>query len=567
MLTDLHVRGLGVIPELSVHFEGGMTALTGETGAGKTLLVHALQLVLGGRAQADDIRSGDEEAIVEARFESDAGETTLARTIARRGRSRAWLDGRMAPLTALADVAQGLVDICGQHDRQSLLSQRGQRTLLDAFAGADLGPLADARRSVRELRMRAEALGGSARERARQVDLLAYQVAEIEAAHIDDLAEDEALESQETLLANAATLRACGMDALTALRGRPGPGGEGETSVVDRLMEAARAVTGHARGAASRPQAPTPEGVSGSDLAGLDHVGGRLRTAVREVDEIETALRHIVESLEDDPTRLEAVQERRRLLAGLRRKYGESLADVVAFADAARASLEEIGAKEREASELDARFAEAEGQLAAERTALCEVRTRAAPQLVHAVRTRLRALAMPDADVEVVVDTTGEVSFHLSANRGEPALALSDVASGGELARTMLALRLVVDGGAPTMLFDEVDAGVGGAAALALGASLHEVAQHRQVLVVTHLPQVAAAADHQIAVRKVTGADGRAAVLTEELDPGSRVVELSRMLSGHPDSATARAHAEELLATGAATIFAPPSAKPRCKSR
>ena len=552
MLRELHVRDLGVIGDLSLTLGPGMTALTGETGAGKTLLVHALQLVVGGRAVPGLVRAGAEEALVEARFDTPpdedpgappdeagaraaaGGERMLARAVPVSGRSRAWVDGRMAPVGALAELGAELVDIHGQHEQQSLLSVAGQRAALDAFARADLAPLASARGALREIEARLEALGGDARERARQVDLLRYQVAEIDAARISDAGEDAALAEEEERLAGMAAIRRAAADAVAALAG----------------MDGGTGAEGGASGLVS---------VALGALVGTPTLGAwarRLRDAAAELDDVAGELRKAAETWEEDPVRLEEVQARRRLFGDLRRKYGETLADVLAYRDAARASLEELEGQEAEAAALEARRKDAAQAVHDEERRLRALRAAAAGALGAAVTERLRQLAMPDAQLHVVVGEEGAgdaVQLLLAANRGEPAQPLARVASGGELARTMLALRLVVEGGAPTMLFDEVDAGVGGAAALALAGALRAVAARRQVLVVTHLPQVAAFADCQVAVRKTVDGTGRTVTTAEVLEPAARVVELSRMLSGHPDSPTARAHAEELLQAAASS--------------
>jgi len=536
VLRELHVRDLGVIGDLTLELTEGMTALTGETGAGKTLLVHALQLVLGGRAVPGLVRSGAREALVEARFEpgpDGAEERILARSVPRTGRSRAWLDGRMVPVGALGELAAGLVDIHGQHEQQSLLGVAGQRAALDAFAGSDLAPLVRARAELAEVRRRLGALGGDARERARQADLLRYQVAEIDVARITDVGEEEALAEEASRLAAMTAIREAAAQALVAVRGVDGGAGP-EAGATGLALSALAAI---------------------SPFGALDDLAARVRAAAAELDDVATELRVVAETWEEDPARLEEVQSRRRLLQDLRRKYGETLADVVTYGASARASLEELEAREAEAALLEERRGGAERAVVAEERALRAVRARAAEGLGAAVSERLQDLAMPGAELSVTVGEEGAgdaVQFLLAANPGEPAQPLSRVASGGELARTMLALRLVVDGGAPTMLFDEVDAGVGGAAALALARALRDVAGRRQVLVVTHLPQVAAFAGRQIAVRKSSDARGRTVTSAHALGPDERIVELSRMLSGHPDSATARAHAEELL-TGAAS--------------
>jgi DNA repair protein RecN (Recombination protein N) len=550
VLRELHVRDLGVIGDLAIEVGPGMTALTGETGAGKTLLVHALQLVLGGRAVPGLVRAGAAEALVEARFDREPqsdgadgsdrtdgadGERILARAVPVAGRSRAWVDGRMAPAGALAELGAGLVDIHGQHDQQSLLSVAGQRAALDAYAGSDLAPLVEARAALHEIRVRLATLGGDERERARQRDLLRYQVTEIEAARIEDVGEDAALAEEEARLAGMSAIREAAAGAVAALRGADGSSGD-DGGASGRAGSALSALSPH---------------------PALEDLARRLRGALAELDDVAGELREVAETWEEDPSRLEEVQARRKLLADLRRKYGETLADVAAFGAAARSSLAGLEDEEAEAALLEEREADAARAVHDAELVLRATRADAAPSLGAAVTEKLRRLAMPDAELVVTVGEDGagdSVQFLLAANRGEPAQPLGRVASGGELARTMLALRLVVEGGAPTMLFDEVDAGVGGAAALALARALRDVASARQVLVVTHLPQVAAFADRQIAVRKHVDDGGRTVTSAEDLGPEARVVELSRMLSGHPDSATARAHAEELLTVGAAAV-------------
>lgn len=527
MLTDLRVRDLGVIEDLTLRLGPGMTALTGETGAGKTLLVEALSLVLGGRATADLVRAGAREALVEVRFELPGPEElVLARSVPSEGRSRAWVNGRMAPLSALVEAGGELVDLHGQHEQQSLLSAAAQRRALDAFAGADTRPLTEARRQQRQIEASLATLGGDPSERARRLDVLRHQVAEITAAAIGDLDEEEELAAEEERLADLTALRLAASAALTAV--------EGNGEVLD----------GTALGAL---------GAAVVALGGrvpLAEWEGRLRTAMTELADVASDLRHVVDSWEDDPVRLGEVQARRRLLADLRRKYGPSLADVVRFAAEARGQIEQLEQAEAGVAALEAAL---EGARAAvERAAgqLRQVRRRAAPLLAAEAGGRLRDLAMPGARFEIEVDDSGAgdgVHFLLGANVGEPLQPLARVASGGELARAMLALRLVTSGGPGTLVFDEVDAGVGGEAALALARALQEVATSRQVLVVTHLAQVAAFADHQVAVRKRTKG-GRTITEAARLSGEARVVELSRMLSGHPDSPTARAHAEELLA-------------------
>lgn len=524
MLVELRVRDLGVIESVFLDLGPGMTALTGETGAGKTLLVDALELLVGGRADPSLVRPGATEALVEGRFTIDDDEVILARAVPAQGRSRAWIDGRMAPVSALAEAGARLLELHGQHSQQSLLDATAQRRALDAFAGTDLGPLAAARAQRRALQAELDALGGDDRTRARQADLLRYQLDEIDAATLDDPGEDDALAAEEERLAEAAAHREAAATALAALDS----GERGGPSVIDLLGAARAALEGR------------------GPLSGLAQ---RLASLQADAADVSTDLRHVVETWEEDPQRLQEVQARRQLLRELSRKYGEGVPGVLAFADEARRLLVELDAAEERSGRLVVELESADAEVAAAEAVVGAARRHAAPELALAVQARLQSLAMPHARVEVTVaepEPGDDVTFLLGANPGEAVLPLAKVASGGELARAMLALRLVLTDAPPTLVFDEVDAGVGGEAAQAVGSALAEVAQRHQVLVVTHLAQVAACAQQQLGVRKEV-ADGRTVANAAVLEDESRVVEVARMLSGRPGSATARRHAEELL--------------------
>jgi DNA repair protein RecN (Recombination protein N) len=527
MLLEVHVRDLGVIDDLVLVLGPGMTALTGETGAGKTLVVEAIELLVGARADPVLVRPGTEEARVEGRFvdgpTAEAGaEMVLARAVPRTGRSRAYVDGHLATVAELAEHGRGLVDLHGQHAHQSLLAPRVQREALDRFAAVDLGPLAGARARRAEVDSALAGIGGDSRARAREIDLLRYQVAELDAAGLDDPDEDERLEAMEELLAGAESHREAGAAAYDALVAEGGAG--------DGVGRAVAACAGH------RP---------------LAEVERRLRAVAAEVAEAAADLRGAGEAIPIDPDRLEEVRTRRRLLGELRRKYGERLSDVLAYASEARSRLSELEGHDQRVAALEAERAQTDAALRSTAAAVGRARRAAAPSLAAAVEGNLRSLALPRARFEVAVgddDPGDEVTFLLGANPGEAALPLAKVASGGELARTCLAARLVLTEAPPTRVFDEVDAGVGGEAALAVGRALAELAARHQVLVVTHLPQVAAFADHQVAVTKEERG-GRTVARAGALDGRERVVELSRMLSGQPTSSTAHGHAEELLAT------------------
>ena len=524
MLTELRIRDLGVIADTTLVLDGGMTAVTGETGAGKTMIVEAVELLVGGRADPVLVRPGAVEAWVEGRFVVGDEEVVLARAVPASGRSRAYLDGRMVPVGALAEAGAELVDLHGQHAHQSLLSASSQRAALDTFASVDHGPRRVAVDRLRSLDEELTAAGGDPHARAREVDLLRFQVAELKAAALADPGEEAALAAEEDVLACAAEHREAALAAHAALAG------DGAAS--DALGQAVAAVSGR------------------SPFAELE---ARLRGLAAELAEAASDIRTTGEHIDEDPERLAAVRSRRQLLRDLCRKYGDTLADVIAFAVDAERRLADLEAHDQRAAELQAERESDAAVLAGAERAIGAARRNAAPALAASVEWHLRELAMAKARFEVAVggeDAGDDVTFLLSANAGEPLLPLSKVASGGELARAMLGARLVLAGGAPTMVFDEVDAGIGGEAAVAVGRSLAALAAAHQVLVVTHLPQVAAFADHQVVVTK-DERDGRTVAEAGRVDGKRRVVELSRMLSGQPASATARDHAEELLAAAA----------------
>ena len=533
MLTEIRVRDLGVIEDLALRLGPGMTALTGETGAGKTLLVEALELLVGGRADAQLVRAGAELAIVEGRFVGESGaELVLARELPADGRSRAYLDGRMATAQALSEVGAALVDLHGQHAHQSLLHQGAQRLALDHFADVDLSEVEGIEDRLRRLDERLTELGGDARTLAREVDLLRFQLDELDAAGLEDALEEDRIAEEAEILSRAWELRRATEEARSVLAGGDDPDGAGA-----RGREAGASVlVGGVSAVLRRHRA-------------LADLGDRLAAAGAELEDVAEELRRRAEGFEDDPERLAVLQSRRRLLGELRRKYGESLGAVIEFREEVRGRLADLEAGESRRREIEAERRSLAAALEAAEGRLADRRREAAPRLASAIESHLRELALERARFEVeAAGRRGElVRFLFGANAGEPALALSKVASGGELARAMLATRLVLSEAPPTLVFDEVDAGVGGQAARAVGRALSEIAADHQVLVVTHLAQVAAFADAQIAVHKeVRG--GRTIAAATPVTGEARLRELSRMLSGQPDSSAARRHAEELLA-------------------
>ncbi|HZP30471.1 MAG TPA: DNA repair protein RecN [Acidimicrobiia bacterium] len=526
MLVELHVANLGIVDDLTLLVAPGLTAITGETGAGKTLLVEAVELLLGARADASLVREGAPEARVEGRFvDDDGGERVLARVVPADGRARAYVDGRLATAGELAAVGATLVDLHGQNSHQSLLAPAVQRAALDRFAGTPaaqaLHELRTARDDARAATAELASLGGDARARARELDLLRFQIDEIEQAVIDDPAEDVTLEAEEALLRDAAGHRAALAAAYDALENRG----------YDAVGVAASAL---------------------ADRHPFDDLSARLRSVLAELADIESELRLAAERVPDDPERLEAIRSRRQLLRELQRKYGDTLAEVLAFAATTRARLAELESYEERAASLEAARADADRRAAAAAARLSEIRRAAAAPLGERVSEHLSDLAMPAARISVLVepaelteDGADTVTFVLSANPGEPPRPLARAASGGELSRTMLALRLVLSEAPPTLVFDEVDAGLGGEAGTAVGRHLAELGRRHQVLCVTHLAQVAAHADAQVAVTK-RERGGRTVTVATVVEGEDRIGELARMLAGL-GSDHARRHAAELL--------------------
>ncbi len=522
-LNELVVSDLGVIDRLSLALPRGLIALTGETGAGKTLMVDAINLLMGGRADPGLVRAGATEAIVDGRFEIDGEELVLTRVVPADGRSRAYINGRPATAAALTELGATMVDVHGQHAHQSLLGVDAQRDALDTYGGIDLGRLEAAKQQLAALDRELSELGGDERSRAREIDLLRYQVEELDAVGIEQPDEDELLRAQEEVLSNA----------------------------VDHEDAASRAIDLLVEDAGARDQLA-------SVLSGIEHrsifepAASRLRDVLAEIDDIADEIRVVAGGIERDPEALEAVQERLQTLQQMRRKYGENLAAVMDEHRILAERLAELQDHDARALRIDTERAAALAELEAAQAVVLAARQAAAPALATAIEAKLPDLAMPKASIGITVSGSdgSHVVFELSANPGSPLQPLAKVASGGELARTMLALRSVLSHAPPILVFDEVDAGIGGQAGFAVGRSLSDLGDRHQVLVVTHLPQVAAFADAHLAVEKRQGDDETVSEI-HLLDGRERITELARMLSGQPDSKTARKHAKELMAEAA----------------
>ena len=542
MLEELLIRDVGVIDEVTLRLASGFNVLTGETGAGKTIVVSALELLLGARADADRVRAGAAAAVVEGRIhppppsarewlaEGD-DELVVSREVAAGGRSRARVGGRLAPVSTLAETLGSAVEIHGQTDSTRLMDGTVQRALLDRSGGPALAAAWERYRRLYDQLGDAAAelasLRGDERDRVRELDRLAFEVAEIDAV-APVPGEEEALAIELSRLEHAEALIAAAAEAGMGVGG----GRDGLGTAVSALRS-----------------------VAGLDPA-LDALGARAEGLAAEAQDLALELTSYAETVELDPQRLEALRERRAALAGLTRKYGPDSAAVLAYAEDARARVTALRAGDERGAALQAEVERLEGAVREAAAALRDIRRKAGARLAAAAGAHLAELDMPHAVMEVVVEevepgpTGGDrVRFLLAANAGEPALPLAKAASGGERSRVALAIRLALADADDTavLVFDEVDAGIGGATALAVGRKLAALARHRQVLCVTHLAQLAAFADAHFVVEKRTK-EGRTVAGVVRLDDEARVRELSRMLSGTPDSPTAADHAQELLA-------------------
>ena len=534
MLVELSIENLGIIESSRLTFDSGFTAFTGETGAGKTMLVEAIGLVVGQRADVSVIRDGAEEARVEARFVTSGPdgdvETILCRVLHREGRSRAYINDRMATVATLSEVGQALVDIHGQHAHQRLMSASVQRDSLDAFGKVDTSALREAREAVTQIDANLAALGGDEKSRVREIDLLSFQCEEIENAGLSRPDEDQALSREEDELGDVVRHQEA-LLKVSALLSDDG-------NTVDLLGQVSRAL---------------------SPITSMSEIRERVENLLAELNDISHTVRGAAENSEENPERLEEIRLRRQALRDLVRKYGDTIADVMAFGAEARTRLNELLSYSERVQELESSRANALKVLHSRQLEVGRQRRKTAPGLAAAVEKRLRLLALPHATIQVAVgdegsDPSGEaVSFMLAANPGSAPMPITKVASGGELARVMLALRLVLTTDPATMVFDEVDAGIGGAAAVAVAQALRELGTDHQVFAVTHLAQVAASAHSHIVVSKSVKSGktyGRATKVLQE----DRVGEIARMLSGGIADESALTHAQEILNTLGAPV-------------
>ena len=564
MITLLRISGFALIDELELVLGAGLTVVTGETGAGKSIIVDALGLLRGGRSSAEVIRTGRDEARVEAAIELPArsavrhrlaeddriadraddrmdgpmdgadGELLVRRTVARSGRGRVHLGGALATAGDLASTVGGLIDIASQHDQQTLTDPENQLAILDDFAAnATLRTeMADAHAALVAARAEVDRFDADARTRAEREDLLRYQLSEIEAARLSDPDEESQLKAERERLRGAEKFQmavARGEEVLYA----------GETAVSGQVASVTRELAG---------------------LAGLDPTLApfveRLREAQAQIEDVARELSRYGQGIRSDPARLGEVEERLFLLGRLARKHGGTLADAIARATRMKHDLAEIGSFEEGLTSRKNLLAEAEIRVKGIAGALSASRRAAAGGLEERVNQALGDLALGSARLPIEIEpreTLGphggdRVRFLFAPNPGEPARPLARIASGGELSRVMLAMKqaLAKSDQVTTYVFDEVDAGVGGATAETIGRKLKAISLDRQVIAITHLPQIAVFADVHLRVTKKVERD-RTTVTIDRLDGRQRSAEIARMLSGATPTKQATAHADDML--------------------
>lgn len=551
MLATLRVQNYALIDTVEIDFEQGLNVLTGETGAGKSILIGALNLVLGARASGDVLRQGADKVQIDAIFliekpgrrlkallrqydiDLDGPELHLARTIGADGRSKAYINGVMTPISVLAEIGDELVDVHGQHDHQSLLKPDRQLDLLDAYGGteAEAAAMREQVEAFRALERRIEALESDDRDRTRQMEFLRFEVNEIDEAALEP-GEDEALKARINLITNAESIFETARRAYALLYEHE------DGAAIDQL------------GASSRDL---------EELAAIDErfapLSAQLAEALASVEAIASELRGYTEELEFDPEELNALNRRNAQIGALKRKYGATVEEILAYRDRAAAELdgyenrdEQLAALREEAAGLRARITAAGGKLSA-------ARQKAAKKLAKEVTASLQDLGMKGARfeahlqaIEMSLSGFDRAVFQLAANPGEPMQPLKQVASGGEISRIMLAIKTVLAKAdtIPSLIFDEVDAGIGGDVARMVAKKMRAIAASHQVLSITHLAQIAAAGDAHFTVAKATN-NGRTRTDVKPIAGDSREKEIARLLDGSVSKVSLE-HARELLA-------------------
>ena len=549
MLSELKIKNFAIIDSLAISFEKGFNVLTGETGAGKSIIVDAVELVLGGRASAEMIRSGCDEAVVEAAFDtsdvsgineklSDMGiegddALVIKRTVSASGKNKVFINGSMATLAMLSDIGEFLVDIHGQHEHQTLFKVERHIDIIDEYAA--VGPLREEMAGVyselNRVKNELESLKVSEADKKKRLDLLRFQSDEIGNASLNEN-EEEGLLGERKLLTNSEKLFDAGNSALELLYAQAGSALELVKKADSKIREIATL---------DESLKPTAESVN---------------SVYASIEDAAMTLRDYVGKISFEPERLNEIEERLDPIGRLKRKYGNTVSEVLKYKEEVDRELEGIEKAEERIAELEERIKGLRGKGLQIAEALSEKRRKASVELKKKVEAELSDLGMKKAVFEVKIDRISDITskgldrveFLLSSNPGEAPKPLSKIASGGELSRIMLALKKVLAGpsGVATMIFDEVDSGIGGGIAEVVGRKLKEVARGRQVLCITHLPQIAAMADLHYAVSK--GEEkGRTVTTVIRLDKNDRVDEIARMLGGMTITEATKRHAEEMI--------------------
>ena len=554
MLTELRIRNFAIIESVSLPLSGGFNVLSGETGAGKSIIVGALGFLLGERGSSDMIRSGADKATVEGVFElgesaaiaamvddrgieADEGMVVLKREIASTGRGRAWVNGSSVTATVLGEIGRALVNLHGQHEAQTLLDGESQRQILDEFGSsvAQAETVRAAHADLTRIRREIAQLSSRRTDAEKRADYLRHVAREIEEAKLAP-GEDTRLEDEARVLENADELRTLAEGMSTLLSGD-------DEGILDRLAAVSRSL--------ASVQRVDPSGAKMQEL--FDAGFYALEELARSVDDY-------ARSVDLDPDRLDEVRRRRDVIYTLIKKYGPTLDDVIEMGRKSRSELDLVDSGSFDLAELEKREKAASDALGREAKKLSSLRSAAARKLAKAVDAILPDLGMNGGHFTAMLlerdspDENGaeEVEFRVALNVGHEARPLARVASGGELSRVMLALKTILAraDAVPTLVFDEVDAGIGGKVGLQVGDTLRRVADHHQVFAISHLPQIAARAHNHIVVAKAAKGGVTTADISV-LDGSTRVVEIARMLGGDPESKVSRAHAKELLESAA----------------
>ncbi|MBI2842449.1 MAG: DNA repair protein RecN [Armatimonadetes bacterium] len=553
MLTQIHVKDFALIDDLSIELGSGFNVLTGETGAGKSIIIDAIAAVLGERLSGDLVRTGADRAVVEALFDLtenpsaqeksreigfdlEDGMLLLSRELSSAGKSQSRVNGRISTLSMLRELTSGLIDIHGQHEHQSLLAVDGHLDILDHWCGQEALDLrsrvADMHSRLRSVKSELERLRSDERERVRMLDLYEFQRSEIESAKLT-VGEDEELSAERTRLANAEKLYELATEAHAAISGSGRDGGASDllSSALTQLQSMA---------ALDESLAPVVQDIE---------------TALYASEQAQSAVRNYRDDIEFNPARLEEIEERLDLIRTLKRKYGDTIEEIIAYGSDVAGRIDELAHSEERSAELVREIERVEDELLGAARRLSDVRKSGAAQFAAAVETELSELAMSNTRFSVSFEECqpgarglDRMEFMISPNPGEPLKPLAKIASGGELSRIMLALKTVVAGAdrVPVLIFDEIDSGIGGRTAQVIGRKLAAVAGSAQVICVTHLPQIASCADLHFSVEKSVEGK-RTLVSIRRVDGDARVEEVARMLGGLEDSVTAVEHAKEML--------------------